>query len=110
MTDDGGSGFATELRAWAERPARLSPQAARTRVLARLSAPGRRPAWRLIAAGTALAAGAVALALLVGRPQEPAAPPSPVPAAAADRTIVHQLSSGTRLYIVVRPAVPADEC
>ena len=34
----------------------------------------------------------------------------PTPAVAAPRTIVHQLSSGTKLYIVMRPAAAADEC
>lgn len=108
MSDDGAGRFARELRAWARRPTRLSPQAARTRVLAELAESGRRPAWRWITAGATLAAAAAALILVVGRRPEPTAPPTP--AAADQRTIVHQLSSGTKLYIVMRPEVPADDC
>ena len=109
MTGDRGDRLAGELRRWAHRPTRLSPRAARARLLAALPARRRRPSWRVLAAGAA-AAGALALALLVGRGPEPAAVAPPAAAVAAERTIVHQLSSGTRLYIVVRPAVPVDEC
>jgi ferric-dicitrate binding protein FerR (iron transport regulator) len=98
-----------ELRRWAERPAALSPRAARSRVLARLSRRPPRPAWRLAAA--AGAAAALALALIVGalivrhHGEPPAAPPVTAP---AQRVIVHQLSTGTPLYIVVRPVVAGD--
>ena len=93
--------LARQLRRWAERPSSLAPAAARTRVLARLPSRRRRPAWRLAAAAGALATIALALALVLGRRPEPL--PGPPPAAAsAERVIVHQLSSGTTLYIVVR--------
>jgi hypothetical protein len=111
MTDDGMNRLARELRHWAQRPTRLSPRAARTRVLADLPGSRRRPAWWLVTAGATLAAGALALVLVIGRRQEPIAVTPPTPAAtAAQRTIVHQLSSGTKLYIVMRPATAADEC
>ena len=100
--------LAEELRRWAERPAALSPQAARSRVLARLPRRNQRPAWRLAAVG---AAAALALALIVGtlighRPEQP--PAAPPVAIQPQRVIVHQLSSGTPLYIVVRPVVAGD--
>lgn len=101
--------LAEELRRWTERPAGLSPRAARSRVLARLPQRDRQPVWRLAAA--AGAAAALALALIVGaliddrRGEPPAAPPAAIQ---PQRVIVHQLSSGTPLYIVVRPAVAGD--
>ena len=100
--------LAGELRRWAEQPGALSPRAARTRVLAELPGRRRRPSWRLAAGGAALAATALAVALSVGRQREPVAGP---PAAAEDgqRTIVHQLSSGTKLYIVMRRPGTNDE-
>ena len=100
MTDHDADRWARDLRAWAGRPTRLSPQAARARVVAELSERRRRPVWRWSRA---------LLILLVGRRSEPIASP-PTAAVAAQRTIVHQLSSGTRLYIVMRPQVPADDC
>ena len=90
-----------ELRRWAERPGSLSPQAARTRVLARLSDRRRRPFRRLVTAGAALAATALVVVLAVDRPSEPVSTPPPA-SQTAQQTIVHQLSSGTRLYIVMR--------
>lgn len=106
MTDERTAKLARELRRWAERPTELSPGKARTRVLARLprhrGSGWRRPGWSLVAAGSALAA-ALALALFLGgRPEPIAEPPAPA-ARVVQRTIVHQLSSGTKLYIVVRP-------
>lgn len=97
-----------ELRRWAERPGSLSPHAARTRVLARL--PRRRgwPVWRLVTGGAALAATALAVALVVDRPSEPV--PGPPPASESDqKMIVHQLSSGIKLYVVMRPDFASDD-
>jgi hypothetical protein len=113
MTDKGMERLRDELRRWAQRPTSLSPRAARTRVVARLASPRRRPAWRLVSATTALAASALALtlvvgALVIGRQAEPVAGPPPT-TAAAQRMIVHQLSSGTKLYIVVQPHTRGDE-
>ena len=51
---------------------------------------------------------ALAVALIIGRPGEPVIEPPPA-AAAAQRMIVHELSSGTKLYIVVRPGAAADQ-
>jgi hypothetical protein len=50
MTDKGMERLRDELRRWAQRPTSLSPRAARTRVVARLASPRRRPAWRLVSA------------------------------------------------------------
>lgn len=105
MTDEMDR-VAEQLRRWAERPAPLSPRAARTRVLARLPSRRRRPAWRLAAAG-ALAGLALAMALLVARRDEPV-PGAPPSAPAAERLIVHELSSGTRLYIALQPGGGGD--
>lgn len=110
MREHGMDRLTDELRRWSRRPTRVSPGTARTRVLARLEAGGRTPAWRLAAAGAALAAGALALVLLVGRSEEPAAEQAAAPATATSQsTIVHELSSGTKLYIVVRPIKPAGD-
>lgn len=101
MTDQDLAGLTAQLRRWAERPASLSPQIARTRVLANLPSRKNRTAWRLAAAGGALAAIGLALALIVGRQSEPIAAPPPSEAN-AQRMIVHELSSGTKLYIVMQ--------
>ncbi len=118
MTDRGIERLAAELRRWAERPTDLSPRAARTRVLAHLQDRRRRPSWRLVAGGGALAAGALALVLIavltidrpsIERPDEPVASDSAPAAETGQPTIVHQLSSGTKLYIVMRPDALGDE-
>ncbi len=93
-----------ELRHWAERPGSLSPQTARRRVLAHLPDRRRRPFRRLVTAGAALAAIALVVALAVDRSSQPVSTP-PLASESAPQTIVHQLSSGTRLYIVIRPDV-----
>lgn len=113
MTGDRTEKLARELRRWAERPTELSPGQARDRVLARLPRRRdrfgwRRPGWQLAAAGSALAAIALALALVVGGRPEPITEPAAPAGRVAQRTIVHQLSSGTKLYIVVRPAAFAN--
>ena len=112
MSNDPLDRWTEALRRWAARPTRVSPAAARARVLAELDGGRRSPAWRLAAAGATLAAGALALLLLIGRLEEPIpVQPTAAPAVtAAQRTIVHQLSSGTRMYIVFRPARPAGDC
>lgn len=113
MTDKGVERLAAELRGWAEHPTTLSPTAARTRVLAHLPAPARRPVWRL-AGGAVLAVSALVLilgvgVLWVGRRHEPASLPPPPAAEPQQQTIVHQLSSGTQLYIVVQPYRLGDD-
>lgn len=109
MSDQRMDHLVRELRRWAARPGSLPPAAARTRVLARLPGRRRRPVWRLVTGGVALAATVLAVALLVDRPSEPVAGPPPA-AESAQRMIVHQLSSGTKLYIVMRPDALNDEC
>lgn len=108
MTDDPVDRWTRELRDWARRPARLSPAAARTRVLAGLGAARRRPPWRLVTAGASLAALGLAVALTLGREERPATT-APQPAAASEQMIVHQLSTGTKLYIFVRPGALSDD-
>lgn len=108
MTDHDMKRLAPELRRWAERPTALSPRAARARVVAQLPNRRRRPTWRLVGAAGALAATAMIVALVVGRHDEPVIGPPPV-AASGQRMIVHELSSGTKLYIVVRPSAAGDE-
>lgn len=111
MTDKGIEQLAKQLRDWAERPTALTAAAARTRVLAHLERRPKRPTWRLAAASAALAASALALVLLIGRREPPVVSGSPSAAAAPQQQmIVHQLSSGTKLYVVVEPAATADEC
>ena len=57
-----------------------------------------------------MAATALAVALIVGRPGEPVAtPPTAGVAAGARKMIVHELSSGTKLYIVLQPGAAGDE-
>ena len=104
MKDNRFESLAEEIRRWSERPPSLSPRQARTRVLAHLPERRRRPIWRLLAGGATLAAAVLVVMLLVGRPPQPAGGP-PVAASPPDaqRMIVHQLSSGTQLYIVMRP-------
>lgn len=109
MIDKGTERLAGELRRWAGRPTELSPRAAGARVVARLPR-RRRPVWRLATASTALAAAVLALSLVVGRRDEPAGNPPPPISQTTLRTIVHQLESGTKLYIVVQPNGPDDEC
>ena len=108
MSDRPPDRLTRQLRQWARRPTRLSARVARTRVVARLGARRGRP-WRLITTGATLAAGALALALVLGRPPAPVSESTPTAAPTAQRTIVHQLSSGTRMYIVVRPRTDLDE-
>ncbi len=108
MTDQGKKRLSRELRRWAGRPTSLSPRAARRRVLAHLPSRKRHPVWRLVAGGTALTATALAVVLIVDRPSEPVAAPPPA-TEVAQQMIVHQLSSGTKLYIVMRPNVAGDE-
>ena len=103
MTDDRFERLAEEIRRWSERPGSLTPRQARTRVLAHLPERRFRPAWRLLAGGAALAATALAVALLVGGRPEPVVGPTAAAPPVVQRTIVHQLSSGTQLYIVMRP-------
>ncbi len=108
MSDRDLDHLARELRRWARRPGSLSPRAARTRVVAGLPRRRRRPVWRLVTGGVALAATALALALVVDRPREPV--PGPAPAIESDqRMIVHQLSSGIKLYVVVRPDFASED-
>ncbi len=108
MSDRDMDRLTAALRRWAERPPSLSPRAAKTRVLAHLPSHRRRTAWRLLAGGGALIATVAALALLVGRQSEPVAVPTTT-TASAQRVIVHQLSSGTKLYIVMRPSAAEGE-
>lgn len=108
MSTDPVDRLTRELRAWARRPPRLSPGAARARVLADLAVDRRRSAWRLLTAGASLAAVALVVALATGRRERPAAT-VPAPAATSERMIVHQLSTGTRLYIVVQRDIPANK-
>ena len=108
MSDRDLERLTAELRRWAGRPSCLSPRAARTRVLAHLPSVRRHPDWRL-ATGGALAAAALVMALLVGQRTAPVPEPRPVTAEIDQQTIVHQLSSGTKLYIVVRPDAGGGE-
>ena len=103
MTDERLERFSEEIGRWSERPPTLTPRQARTRVLARLPQSRPRPAWRLVAGGAALAATALVVALLVGGRREPVVGPPAAAPPVVQRTIVHQLSSGTQLYIVMRP-------
>jgi hypothetical protein len=109
MTDNGDERLGRNLRRWAKRPTFLSPQAARTRVVAHLPSRRRQPTWRLVAGGGALTATALAVALIIGRPSEPVTGPPQPTVASSQRMIVHELSSGTKLYIVVRPGAAGDE-
>ncbi|MFQ5349710.1 MAG: hypothetical protein ACE5EG_04615 [Thermoanaerobaculia bacterium] len=109
MSEDRLDELTRELRRWAELPGALSPQAARTRVLAHLPERRRRPLRRLVAAGAVLTATVLVVTLLVGRSSEPISSP-PAAAESPQKMIIHQLSSGTKLYIVMRPAAVSDEC
>lgn len=110
MSQDRLDRLAEELRQWTGRPGSLSPRAARTRVLATLPDRRPRPRWGLVTAGAALAALALAAALLVDSPGPPVDRTVPPTADPTHRIIVHQLSSGTKLYIVMRPDSLEDEC
>ena len=92
-----------DIRAWATRPPERSPQAARTRVLARLDE-RRRPAWRLAAAATTAAVALMAVLLL----HEPETPTGPPIATLDDRPtaglLVYELASGTKLYLALPPS------
>lgn len=111
MSDKSIERLAEELRDWTERPTALPAAAARARILAHLERRPKLPTWRFAAGSAALAASALALALLIGRREVPSST-GPLPAAAApqQQMIVHQLSSGTKLYIVVEPGAAADGC
>jgi hypothetical protein len=109
MREDRLEQLTGELRHWAERPGSLSPQTAGRRVLANLPDRRRWPFRGLVTGGAALAATALVVALAVDRSSEPVSTPPPT-SETAHQTIVHQLSSGTRLYIVMRPEVSKGEC
>ncbi len=109
MTDKGIARLTMELRRWSTRPTSLSARTARTRILAHLPHRPRRPSWRFVAGSAAIAASALALVLVIGSRDEPIVS-GPEPAAEMpQRMIVHQLSSGTKLYIVMQPSGAGDE-
>lgn len=102
--------FESELRHWAERPPALPAGLARRRVEGHLAVAPRRRGWRLALGSAAAVLAVVALALVLRLPPPPAVP-SPAAAAVPERLVVHQLKSGTQLYIVLPPSQPPpDRC
>jgi hypothetical protein len=108
MNDKDKQQLTAELRRWAAHPIALSPRMARRRVLANLPSRMRRPAWRLVVAGAALTATALALAMTIGHRSDSIWVPPPI-AETPERMIVHELSSGTKLYIVMQSHDASNE-
>ncbi len=98
MNDERLDRLADEIRSWTRRPPARTPQVARTRVLAGIARPRFRAAWKLAAA-----AAAVAVALTAGFLLDPGPPPPEpdAPAAPAQKLLVYELESGTKLYLAL---------
>ena len=111
--------FARELEAWSETPPRRTPREAADRLRARLAAteggrsrpavpPARWLLWTLSGAAAAVALIASLRPFVAAPPAEPYRAVDPVAASAPspDTVIVHELSSGTRVYVTLPVAAP----
>jgi len=111
--------FARALAEWSEAPPRRTPREAADRLRARLAAteaarsrPGGSPArWLLWTLSGAAAAAALVVSLrpfVAEPPAAPHRPAGPVAATAAspDTVIVHELSTGTRVYLTLPAPTP----
>jgi hypothetical protein len=115
MIAPGPNRLLSDYATWTAAPPRLSPAAARTRVLTALASPApRRRRLRLAPVG-ALAAVLAALLygmhlavtmVAVGPPAEPERAPWPPSALPSRPFVIHRLSTGTPVYVFAVPAQP----
>jgi len=115
MTRPGPNRLLSDYATWTAAPPRLSPAAARTRVLAALaSTAARRRRFRPASVGVVAAVLAVLLygmhlavnVVTGGPPPAPERARWPPPAPPSRPLVIHTLSTGTPVYVFAAPAQP----